>query len=900
MYWNCNGISGKRPNLDYVLEHYRPDIFALAETKLIPSILDREICDGYTVYRLDRKCSGVGRGGGVLIGISESSNITVNNISSSKTGELLYLNLSVSGFSFMFAVYYRRPSLTSVDDFIEWYHTASSNNQLIVGDFNLPDISWPEQTLKNRNSVVMCQSFLNLLNSSDLEQKISTPTHNRGNILDLVLTNLDISAPVIEPSCSDHSIILFDLFSEFPVTYSMANHNTSPFWCFRRANLTQLCIECHDLDATVNSAIQNNVPINSVYNIFKTALLKAAHNNIPTKRRVPRPNPWVTKKTKREIARRRRWHRVSIQYPTEGNLERVKQQSKYCKKLVNSDYNSFINGHICNKLEGGNTKPLFKFISNRRGNSNTIKRLDGCSSDSPSDLAECFADAFSSVFTIDDGHLPNFAPRDPEYKNCQISISPKGVLNQLKSLDQCKGAGPDGLSPSLLRFLSDLIYHTLANIFSYSLITGGVPDDWRTAQVLPIYKKGSRSNPLNYRPVSLTSILSKLMEHIICHNINNYLDSNNILSESQHGFRKNRGCDTQLLATVNDFVDYYDSSLMVDVAVLDFSKAFDVVSHPKLLSKMKAIDINSTTCSWISGWLNNRTLAVRVNGSLSSERIVTSGVPQGSVLGPLLFLLFINDMPSVVSENCKIRLFADDSLVYQHIQCQSDADQLQLDLDNLANWADTWQMKFNVSKCEHMSIVRQPDKHVAHTYKFNDTMLKDVDSIKYLGVNIDNRLSFDNHIQEISKKATNILHLLMRNLKKAKSKTKTIAYKTICRPILEYASHVWSPHKQKHIKGLEALNRKAYRWANGIRKFDHITDLMNAEGWQPLCDRRAKTDLKLYFKIITGQAALHYDVATATLPTSYNTRVGAIRGNINTDVKRFGFKHRVYNILKGA
>ena len=250
------------------------------------------------------------------------------------------------------------------------------------------------------------------------------------------------------------------------------------------------------------------------------------------------------------------------------------------------------------------------------------------------------------------------------------------MLRQLQSLDRTKGAGPDGLSSALLKFLANFIYKPLSLIYQYSLDTGAAPNDWKLANIIPIHKKGSRSNPLNYRPISMTCISSKILEHILCHNINNFLDNNNLLVEYQHGFRKQHGCDTQLLTTVSDLVEAYDQNIPVDLAVLDFSKAFDVVSHPKLILKMEAIGIHRSTCSWISDWLSNRLLTVTVNGAQSSLHHVTSGVPQGSVLGPLLFLLYINDMPSCV-HFCNLRLFADDSLAFHRIQSQVDVDHIQ-------------------------------------------------------------------------------------------------------------------------------------------------------------------------------------------------------------------------------
>lgn len=894
--WNCNGLSGKRHHLDIILDLHKPDIFAITETKLTSDITNKELCNNYSIYRLDRT-NAIGRGGGVLIGILDTSNIQVNQISPSDTGELLAIDMSIGGFSFNFAVYYHRPAINNVDDLINWCTNYSSCNQVIVGDFNLPDIDWKTRQLKKRHNVCMHESFLTFLDTTDMDQLVNFPTHSHGNTLDLILSNMDLSLPTSEPSCSDHHLIFFEIHSKEPINHSTINNNSSPFWSFHKANMPELMIDCFDLETDIKSLILKRAHIDQVYAIFKTKVLHTANKNIPNRPRKPTSKHWMSKNTEKEIARRRRWHKTSKIFNTKFNRERVQKQSKLCNFLVNKDYNAFLNSHICAKLENGDTKPLFKFISNRRGNTNTIKKLNGCKENSAAEFAECFASAFSSVFTVDDGKHPPAACNTID-KSINITITPKGILKQLQNLDPSKGAGPDGLSSALLKFLASYIYIPLTLLFQYSIDTGSTPEDWRCANVIPIYKKGSHSDPLNYRPISMTCITSKILEHVVCSNINEYLDFHCILSDCQHGFRKKHGCDTQLLATSTDLTDSYDLNIPVDLAVLDFSKAFDVVSHPKLMTKLKAIGIHQTTCSWIENWLSNRYLSVTVNGAKSSKHQVTSGVPQGSVLGPLLFLVFINDMPSSVNF-CKLKLFADDSLAYQQIRTQTDVDRLQSDLNKLSVWADTWQMQFNVNKCEHMRIERRTLNTSPTSYTFNNTRLPTVSSVKYLGVNIDKYLSFDNHIKDMCKKATRTLHMLMRNLKRARTKTRTLAYKSICRPILEYASHIWSPHLIKHIKLIEAINRKAFRWAFHLRKYDNISQKMMQVGWETLDTRRKNSDLNMFFKILSGPESATTDIHKYTLSHSsqHDTRTGATRGIINTETKRHAFIQRVHRHL---
>ena len=210
---------------------------------------------------------------------------------------------------------------------------------------------------------------------------------------------------------------------------------------------------------------------------------------------------------------------------------------------------------------------------------------------------------------------------------------------------------------------------------------------------------------LNYIPISLTSFICEKLEHIIAHNIHSHLDKHNLRFDHRHGFRSGHGCDTQLLHTIADFIDSVDSSVLTDQIVLDFSKVFNVVSHPKLIHKLITLGIHPQSVLWIRDWLSNRTHQVTVNGVISTSRPVTSGVSQGLVMGPLLFLTFINDMP-IVTEHSKLKLFANDSLLYNQIKTQQDTDNLQSDLNSLITWSETWQMKFNSQKCETMRISR--------------------------------------------------------------------------------------------------------------------------------------------------------------------------------------------------
>ena len=253
----------------------------------------------------------------------------------------------------------------------------------------------------------------------------------------------------------------------------------------------------------------------------------------------------------------------------------------------------------------------------------------------------------------------------------KFKITVQGVTKLLEGLNGGKASGPDELPNLILKNAANEISPFLKIIFDQSLQTGKLPDDWVEANVAPVFKKGDRHSPANYRPISLTCVCAKLLEHIICKQIMSHFSENKILTPVQHGFRSKHSCKSQLLITTDEFIPNFESKTQTDVVVLDFSKAFDVVPHQRLLHKLYHYGIRGTTFNWIQKFLTNRTQKVVVDGSSSESARVRSGVPQGTVLGPLLFLTYINDLPSTVSSQVRLRETAYFSLVRSSLEYSS-------------------------------------------------------------------------------------------------------------------------------------------------------------------------------------------------------------------------------------
>ena len=420
----------------------------------------------------------------------------------------------------------------------------------------------------------------------------------------------------------------------------------------------------------------------------------------------------------------------------------------------------------------------------------------------------------------------------------------------MHNLDANKAPGPDGIHPTVLKHCSSEVAPILKVIFVQSLSTGNIPSDWLLANITPVYKKGNKDLPANYRPISLTSVCSKVMEHIIYHSIMNHLDGNNVLSSSQHGFRTGYSCSTQLVSLIEDLNFHMDRNVQVDMILLDFSKAFDTVPHRRLLDKLKFYHIESNIMRWIEQWLTARHQRVLLDGESSDYVPVLSGVPQGTVLGPLMFLIYINDITENISS--QLKLFADDCLLYRAIRTEQDALLLQKDLDSLSQWATIWQMRFNPSKCTVMRCTRSQTPFTTNYFLCGST-LSTSHNHQYLGVTLDDQLSWSAHIINVANKATRMLNFIKRHLSKCSQDTKTTAYLLLVRPVMEYASVAWDPHYQTQISLLEKVQRRAARWVLSDYSYhSSVTNMLNKLKWLPLSKRRKQQRLNLYYPILSN------------------------------------------------
>ena len=362
-----------------------------------------------------------------------------------------------------------------------------------------------------------------------------------------------------------------------------------------------------------------------------------------------------------------------------------------------------------------------------------------------------------------------------------------------------------------------------------------------------LFKKGKKCDPGNYRPVSLTCILCKVLESFIRDAIVNHMNDMSLYSKHQHGFRQNRSCVTQLLEVIEDFTSMIEEGNNFDVIYLDFSKAFDSVPHERLLLKMQTYGIAGNVLTWVEGFLKDRVQRVRVGEAFSRETKVLSGIPQGSILGPILFTIFINDLPDNMECSCKI--FADDTKIYNSTD---NNDKLQRDLDRMIDWSNTWNLHFNASKCK---VVHFGIKNPMYSYNMktdNDTVtLQTSEEEKDLGVTFDHSLKFDRHITNAISKANKMLGIIKRSFTFRDKDTLTRLYKTLVRPHLEYANTVWHPLLKRQSISIEKVQRRATRLVKSIRHLSYEERLKQLH-LPSLKFRRLRGDLIQTYKIFKG------------------------------------------------
>jgi hypothetical protein len=513
------------------------------------------------------------------------------------------------------------------------------------------------------------------------------------------------------------------------------------------------------------------------------------------------------------------------------------------------------------------------------------------------DMAELLNRTFSGIFTRENvTDVPDPQPTGCRHEIKNVKISERAIKVKIRKLRADGAAGPDGLGPLVLKKLIDEITPPLAKVMRLSLKEGVVPDDWRKANVAPIFKKGAKSDASNYRPVSLTSVSCRVMEGLLKDHIVTHLERNRLIKATQHGFMKGRSCVTNLLTFFDKVTSELDSGESIDVIYLDFAKAFDTVPHERLKKKMKAHGLGGELFKWIAAWLSGRKQRVVLNGQESSWADVLSGVPQGSVLGPLLFLIFINDLDMAVSELDMLIKFADDTKVGRVIRSDSDRAALQAALDRLMQWSDKWGMRFNVGKCKVMHIGRN---NLKSDYVMDGAILVKTSEERDLGVIVTDKLKPATECAKAARTANFVLGQITRAFQYRDKKTFVQLYKQYVRPHLEFAVQAWSPWNQGDKDILERVQRRAVSMVSGLRSRDY-EDRLKELNLTTLEERRHQADMLLMYKICTGKDGMAKEDWFSPAPAAAaRTRLNADPLNVRPNHGRLDVRRHFFTVRAG-
>ena len=481
-----------------------------------------------------------------------------------------------------------------------------------------------------------------------------------------------------------------------------------------------------------------------------------------------------------------------------------------------------------------------------------IKKTDGSLTESDFEKTCQFLNYFSSVYTTDNHILPEFRSNCTDRLD-SFSCNSNDIVKIVKKLKSSSSSGPDGLNAYFIKRTIAVLASPLCKMYNVSLSNGVLPDEWKVAHIVPIFKKGDPHKASQYRPISLTSVVCKILERIVRVKLLDYILVNNIIPNEQHGFVPKKSTVSNLIECINDWTFNYDNGTATDVIYLDYSKCFDKVCHSKLLYKMRVYGISGTAYKWLECFLVNRVQHVKINTVVSPAANVESGVPQGTVLGPILFLLYSADLPQVV-HHCRLSMYADDTKVYKSVRNENDCILLQNDLERIAKWAETWQMVLNPDKTKLLSI---GNCKINFSYMLSGERIEKVNNINDIGVTIQSDLKFTIHCTNTVKKAYYVIRTIFNTFKQHESDFYLKMYQCFVRPILEYASQVWSPVLKCNIDRIEKVQRY-YSRRICPRNMVYLDRLMHLK-IDSLEERRIKCDLVLFYKLITNQIVIEIE-----------------------------------------
>ena len=893
MYTNVRSFmnKNKREEMSILLLEKGVDVLGVTESWGNNNIDDSELgFEGYSMFRQDRIKGNKERGGGVLLYLRESLG-AVREHSDDNISESLWVKLLDSNKREIYiGVCYRSPTASKeeIDSLFSCITNYSKYSTLIMGDFNYNDIEW-EDLDSGREGL----EFVNLVNDCFLTQHVKQPTRG-ANILDLVLTTeanmvdeIAIDSPLAN---SDHNILVWS----FKCSSAIGEKNVKDY-SYSRGNYKKIGEYLNKIDWEGEFSGKN---VGEKWVIFRDKILECRDIYVPERKMHKRKYPaWMSNKIRKGIKKRNSaWakYNKAPEYSKKAKYKLLRNKVSSMIKKAKIKFEEDISEHI--KTD---PKAFYSYVRSKQRTKEGIGPLlddKGKLIDDKASIAEVLNKYFSTVFTKE--NLSN-VPFAKVRTNCNqpdklvelfnnIDITNIKVDKAVKSLKQNKAAGGDGLNSSYLLAVGEYIVEPLTLIYRESLSTGEIPEDWKKANITAIFKKGRKNNPGNYRPVSLTSHVGKIMEKIIKEEIVKHLENNNLITDSQHGFRSKKSCLTNLLEFSENIAGVLDNGDPIDVIYLDFQKAFDKVPHERLLLKLRAHGVVGKVWEWIKEWLSKRAQRVVVNGVQSDWTEVFSGVPQGSVLGPILFTIFINDLEDDVKS--KIFKFADDTKLTGRVGDENQREIIKGDLGILSEWAKDWEMPFNIEKCK---VMHMGNSNIETKYEMGGKELEVVMEEKDLGVIVCDKFKVSKQCLKAANKGNQVLGMIARTFGTRKKKLLISLYKSLVRPHLDYCIQAWRPHLKKDIEKMERVQRRATRMMEECRGKDYETRL-KLSNLTTLETRAQRADMLEVYKIIHKIEGLNEeDFFVRDLRGGRGHSLKLFKKRVRLDVAKFSFGNRI-------
>ena len=841
----------------------RPDLILITESKLDSSVPgdSSNICiDGYSHMRRDR--SDDSAWGGCIVYYKNGLPIVRETNLEPKSHELMVFSIqSESGIVLISAAYCPPKKVLGT---LEWYennldHLISRTKAsicILAGDFNCHHREW----LGSRSPTDEEGKFaLNMCNSYGLTQIVNGPTHKLGNCLDLIMTdapNLLSSIEIdSEIGTSDH----YTVKAAFEVSSLSESSPPRYVWLYKKADWDGL--RCELAATPWNELLNKDDPETSCSNVTH-AIQNVMKSNIPQKAVRPFVNypEWWNEKCEEALKKKNStWRRWKALQTPESRLAYNQARNTYTsisRKAI-SLHKAQVRGKMTEELKTGSKSWWWtaRRLAGQGGKSEIpVLKANGRTYITSEDKAECFSSLFCEKSTIpeedNNKDIPQLHQRT--FTSCsRVVFWPSKVKKQLINLDTSKATGPDDIPALVLKMAAPELAKPLARLFQLCFDSGYMPAQWKCANVIPCYKKGDKHTPGNYRPISLLSIMSKVMEKLISKKMWKHLDQHHLISIQQFGFRAGHSTSDALTYVSQSLTNCLNNREEARVVCLDISRAFDRVWHPGLLTKLAAFGFSGTLLAWLTDYLQDRSLKVVLNGQESSIKKINAGVPQGSILGPLLFIIFIDDISQDLA-NQSI-LYADDATIMSFIRTKADrhhaAASLNQDLAKIEEWAKSWNVLFGAAKCKSTTISNRKDAVGNHPpLNFFGSTLEEVDHVDLLGLTLSNDLSWNQVVTKMAKTAGQKLGFLRRVSPYILPAQRAIIYKSMIRSKMEYASSAWMGATPTSLAQLDSIQNRAKRII-GLP-----VDELKASRIQPLSDRRAVGATTLFHRIFYKEA----------------------------------------------